>query len=103
MADPLGVISSLGAVRPMQPATIRPAAGGPSFRDVLMDQIARADRLQSQAQQAVSVLAGKGVADVADVAELVLAQRRADAAFDALLRVHDTLQRAYEELKQVNV
>lgn len=102
MTDPLGLISNIAAARlaPPGPGAMRPAQGAPSFRDVLMEQIARVDQLQAQTDQAVSQLSEKRGAEVA---QLMLAQSRADAAFDALLRVHDTLQRAYEELKQVNV
>ena len=97
MSDLLGAISSIGS---SQPAVGPRAAQGVSFKDMLMEQIGRIDQLQGDADRAVSALSvGRG----ADVSGVVLAQHRADAAFDALLRVHDTLQRAYEEIKRVNV
>lgn len=100
MTDPLGIIGTTGAI---QSPSLRPlgrAAGGVSFGQVLMEKMAQVDRLQKDADQAVAELAGGRRNDLAQV---MLAKQKADAAFGVLLQVRDTLQNAYDEIKQVRV
>jgi flagellar hook-basal body complex protein FliE len=100
MSEALAIASAIGVALPAAGAAPRLVGGAAEFRQLLADQMSRLDKLQGQAEQAVTRLTNGPAADVPHV---LLAQRRADAAFDALLRVHDTLQRAYEEIKRVNV
>lgn len=100
MTDPIGLIG----VSASQPGLLRHAArvvgDGPSFAQVLMEKIAQVDRMQKDADLAVAqVAAGRG----ADVSRVLLAKQKADEAFGVLLQVHETLQNAYEEIKQLRV
>ena len=102
MTDPLRLIGSPGAVQ--APAVLRPVGrpggDGAGFGQVLIDKIAQVDRMQREAEKAVADLAGGRRNDLGQV---MLAKRKADAAFAVLLQVRDTLASAYEEIKQVRV
>ena len=105
MADPLGLISSvspasMGAVRPLQGRQAEGNPGGPSFKDVLMDNLKQVNKLQQDATAAVEDLAtGKRN----DVEGVLLATQKADLAFKTLLSVKNKVQAAYEEIKQLRV
>ena len=100
MTDPLRMIGTLPAI---QPAALRApvsVSGGAGFGQVLMEKIAQVDRMQREADKAVvDLAAGRG----GDPMRVIAAKQKADAAFNALLQVHDTLQRAYAEVQQVRV
>lgn len=108
MADPVGLIGASGGVQPAQP--IRPAgapgqrgagaADAPSFKDLLMENLAEVNRLQRDAAQAAEDLAAGRRADLENV---LTATRKADLAFQMLQQVRNRVLDAYDELKQIRV
>ena len=102
MADPLGFISGSQGVNPFagQKPSQQSAAGGPSFKDALIDNIKRVDELQQQADRAMEDIA-TGKRD--DLEGVILATQQADSAFRMLQSVRNRVMEAYDELKQVRV
>ncbi len=104
MADPLGLINNAAGAGPMQPGQSRlqgnDKAGGPNFKDVLMDNIKQVNQLQADAEAAIEDLAA-GRRD--DVAGVMIAKQKADVAFKMLLQVRNKLHDAYDEVKQIRV
>jgi len=103
MTDPLGLINS-GArpVRPMAPAPPQGPNAAPArgFKDVLMQNIEHVNKLQQDAQVAIEDLAA-GRRD--NVAEVMMAAKKAEVAFQMLLQVRNKLVDAYEEIRQMRV
>jgi flagellar hook-basal body complex protein FliE len=102
MTDPLGLINSArgpaGMPRAPQPPTA--SGAGPSFKDVLMQNIEQVNRLQQDAATAVEDLLAHKRDDVTTV---LLAKQKADMAFQMLQQVRNKLVDAYEEIKQMRV
>lgn len=106
MADPLGLISG-GAQQaggpgyvPRTPAGGTPPTDGPSFKDVLMQNIQQVNKLQQEATTAIEDLqTGKR----GDVEGVLLATQKADTAFRMLVQLRNKVQQAYEEIKQLRV
>ena len=108
---PLGLIPGAGAspirpIAPIKPGVAAPdtpgaaPAGGPSFKDVLVQNMSEVSQLQEDAHQAVEdVVAGKR----ADLGAVVTATEKADLAFQMLLQVRNKMMDAYEEVKQIRV
>lgn len=100
MTDPLGLIGSSsplrGAASPSGGG--EPAAGGPNFKDVLLENISRVGELQQDADRAVEDLhAGRR----GDVEGVMIATQKADLAFRALQAVRNRVLQAYEEMQQM--
>ena len=90
---------------PVTPATAARPAGqdartGPSFRDVLMQNIDHVNKLQQDAEIAIEDLVA-GRRD--DVDGVLIAKQKADLAFQMLLQVRNKLVAAYDEIKQMRV
>ena len=108
MADPLGLIGNTGGVGPMNPLRPgrTPAGGpptdpeGPSFKDVLLQNLGEVNKLQQDATRAIEDLQ-TGKRD--DLEGVLLATQQADSAFRALLAVRNKMMEAYEEVKQIRV
>jgi flagellar hook-basal body complex protein FliE len=105
MSDPLGLIGRIGAGQGAgAPAPLSPPSGaagaGPSFKDLLMDNIKQVNDLQAQATTAMEELAAGRRNDVEGV---LLATQKADTAFKLLLAVRNKVQAAYDEVKQMRV
>mgnify|MGYP001275853063 FL=1 len=105
MSDPLGLISGAGGLHGAQGgnASTRKAAGaqgGPSFHDVLKQNIEQVSKLQQEAEMAVEDLAA-GRRD--DYQGVMIAKAKADMAFKMLLQVRNKMIDAYEEVKQMRV
>lgn len=108
MSDPVGIISGINAPSGAQPnhlATPRAPqgpgqAGGPSFKDVLMQNLDKVNQLQEDAERAIEDLhAGKRD----DVDGVLIAKQKADLAFQLLQQVRNKLVDAYEEIRQMRV
>jgi flagellar hook-basal body complex protein FliE len=106
MSDPLGLIGQAGA---NQSKAIGPgmgvggagkAQGGPSFRDVLMENIDKANELQNGARTAMEDLAAGRRGDIEGV---MLATEKAETAFKMLQAVRNKVVQAYEEIQQIRV
>lgn len=105
MADPVGLIGS-GGVGPVRGAPgaqlVRGKAdpNGPSFRDVFLDTLREADKLQQDATQAVEDLA-TGRRD--DPEGVILAAQKAEVAFKMIQSLRNKVMQAYDEIKQMRV
>lgn len=106
MADPLGLIPGPQGVSPIRTGasgahrTGAGEAGGPSFKDALMNQLDQVNRLQQDAEIAIEdVVSGKRD----DVDQVLIAKQKADIAFQMLLQVRNQMMDAYEEIKQLRV
>ncbi len=103
MADPLGLIgNTAGGVGGVgsTPRGPTPEPGGPSFKDVLMENLKRVNELQQEATAAAEDLqSGKRT----DVEHVLLATQKADTAFRALQAVRNKVIQAYEEIQQIRV
>ncbi len=103
MSDPLGLISNVGGLPPAQPGRPAQSPGateGPSFKDVLMQQIGEVNKLQGDAEKAIEDLAA-GRRD--DMDAVLMAQQKADVAFQMLLQVRNKMMDAYQEIKEIRV
>lgn len=103
MSDPLGLIGSSGGLRPTPPIQRPGTAGGdgsPSFKDLLMENLEEANKLQTDASEAVQDLKS-GKRD--DVETVLAATAKADLAFRMLLQVRNKVMDSYNELKDVRV
>ncbi len=103
MSDPLGLIGSSGGLRPTVPVQPPGAAGGEagsSFKDLLMENLKEANKLQTDASEAVQDLKS-GKRD--DVESVLAATAKADLAFRMLLQVRNKVVDSYNELKDVRV
>jgi len=103
MSDPLGLINHAGAPGPLPSAAGSPtgrATGGPTFVDVLKQNVEQVNSLQREAEMAIEdVAAGRRN----DIDAVLLAKQKADIAFQTLLQVRNKLVDAYEEIKQMRV
>jgi flagellar hook-basal body complex protein FliE len=73
---------------------------GPSFKDVLMENIKQVNDLQQDASKAIEDLTAGRRNDVEGV---MLATQKADTAFKMLVQLRNKMQGAYEEVKQLRV
>jgi len=112
MSDPLGLIGQGGASqsRAIGPGVGAGGPGGPggpggvqgglSFRDVLMENIDKANELQNGARVAMEDLASGRRGDIEGV---MLAAEQAETAFKMLQAVRNKVVQAYEEIQQIRV
>jgi flagellar hook-basal body complex protein FliE len=76
------------------------AAGGPSFKDVLVDSIQQVNTMQLQADKAVeSMFTGGEV----NPAEVLTAVQKADLAFRLTMQMRNKLMDVYQEIKDVRI
>lgn len=110
MTDPLGLVDGSAAGRaggvhssaatgPSKPVGPGESAG-PSFKDVLMENIEQVNKLQQDAEKAIEDLYS-GRRD--DVDGVLIAKQKADLAFQLLLQVRNKMVSAYEEIRQMRV
>ena len=106
MSDPLGMIRAAGAEAAhfrAPRATVAGAPGtpgeGPSFKDVLIENLREVDRLQQDASRTMEDLqVGR-----ADLEQVIGATQKADTAFRMLQAVRNRVIEAYDEVKQIRV
>jgi len=108
VADPLGLIGGAGGIQPARPGQVGGAgsagggqpADGPSFKDLLMDNLKEVNQLQQDATKAIEDLqAGRRN----DLESVLVATEQADSAFRLLLQVRNKVIDAYDELRQIRV
>lgn len=102
MTDPLGLIPTQG-LTPGQGVSMdraQKSIEGPGFKQVLMQNLQEVNRLQEEAEVAITDLANGNRKDPAVVYQ---AKVKADIAFEMLLQVRNKLMDAYEEVKQIRV
>ena len=101
----------MNAIHSVQPAFPLPAAsgsvgaaesaaGGPSFKDFLLNSIQNVNAMQQSADQAVEQLATGG--DVTP-AEVLTAVQKADIAFRMMMQIRNKLVQAYEEVQNIRI
>lgn len=101
MVDPLGIIGTQQAsgLSPT-PRTPSGPADGPSFKDVLMENIQKVNQLQQDATTAIEDLqAGRRN----DLETVLMATAKADTAFKMLLNVRNKMMDAYNEIREIRV
>ena|SRR5688572_700762 len=85
---------------PIAPTLEGQAAGGPSFKDVLVDSIQQVNTMQLQADQAVETMFTGG--DV-NPAEVLTAVQKADLAFRLTMQMRNKLMEVYQEIKDIRI
>ena len=105
MADPLGLIQQGNGSGAIHNAAWSRASGtkpndGPSFNDVLKQNLEQVNQLQQNAEMAIEDLVS-GRRD--DVASVMIAKQKADLAFQMLLQVCNKMLAALEEIKEMRV
>ncbi len=103
MSDPLGLIGGTGGVQ--HPARTNPsqaplAEGTSSFKDVLLENLREADKLQADANKAIEDLQ---TGDRDDLEGVILATQKAELAFKMLQGVRNKVVQAYDEIKQMRI
>lgn len=102
MIDRVGLIGiqGAGAGRPAAPNFGAPPVEGPSFKDVLLENLNKVNELQNDATTAIEDLqAGRRN----DLETVLMATAKADTAFRMLLTVRNKMMDAYDELRQIRV
>ncbi len=74
--------------------------GGKDFKNLLMQSIDEVNRLQAEADEAMTNLATNRTENVAEVFTAV---KKAELAFQTLMQIRNKLETAYEEIKQMRV
>lgn len=106
MADPVNSSGGMNPVGPIKPVGLPPltqpadTVAGPSFKDLLTDNLNEVNRLQIEADQGVQRLL-RGETD--NVAEVFNAVNKAGIAFDLLMEIRNRLQDAYRDIQQMRV
>lgn len=107
MVDPVGLLRTnpLPGLDPAgrvtgSHAAPQPVPGGPTFKDVLLENLSKVNQLQADATTAIEDLqTGKRT----DLESVLAATAKADTAFRMLLSVRNKMMDAYEEIKQIRV
>ena len=75
-------------------------AGGPSFKDMLVDSIQQVNTMQLEADQAIETLFTGG--DI-NPAEVLTAVQKADLAFRLTMQMRNKLMEVYQEIKDIRI
>lgn len=99
MADPVNKITSIGSVSNTQGAK-KAIQGGDatSFKNILENSINEVSKYQKEASDAVSDLAS-GKTD--DLSKVMIAVKKSDLAFTALMETRNKLVDAYNEIMRM--
>ena len=99
--SPINNISIPGQLAPpTAPKIGGEAAGGPSFKDVLVDSIHQVNDMQLQADQAVETMFTGGEVNPAEV---LTAVQKADLAFRLTMQMRNKLMEVYQEIKDIRI
>jgi flagellar hook-basal body complex protein FliE len=85
---------------PSVPSLDGQSAGGPSFKDVLVDSIQQVNSMQLQADQAVETMFTGGEINPAEV---LTAVQKADLAFRLTMQMRNKLMEVYQEIKDIRI
>ncbi len=105
MFQPIGPTTSAPLAPPAPPGLVNEsagssAAGGASFKNMLLDSVQQVNSMQQDANKAVEGLfSGQEV----NPAEVLTAVQKADLAFRMLMQVRNKLVSAYQEVKDIRV
>jgi flagellar hook-basal body complex protein FliE len=75
-------------------------AGGPSFKDMLVDSIQQVNTMQLEADHAVETMFTGG--DI-NPAEVLTAVQKADLAFRLTMQMRNKLMEVYQEVKDIRI
>jgi flagellar hook-basal body complex protein FliE len=75
-------------------------AGGPSFKDMLVDSIQQVNSMQVEADQAVETMFTGGEINPAEV---LTAVQKADLAFRLTMQMRNKLMEVYQEVKDIRI
>jgi flagellar hook-basal body complex protein FliE len=75
-------------------------AGGPSFKDMLVDSIQQVNTMQLDADKAVETLFTGGEINPAEV---LTAVQKADLAFRLTMQMRNKLMDVYQEIKDIRI
>ncbi len=106
MTDPLGLLGQANASQALRSAGVaregccNEQPTGPTFKELMQDQIRQVNELQQDAEAAAEDLATGRRTDLEGV---ILASQKADTAFKMLLQVRNKVMDAYDELRQMRV
>jgi len=84
--------------KPVSPSR-RPKEGERSFKEILQDSIQQVNQLQKDADLSVEKL----YRGEANVDEVMVAFKKAQLAFEALMQIRNKLIDAYEEINQMRI
>jgi flagellar hook-basal body complex protein FliE len=76
------------------------SAGGPSFKDLLLDSIEQVNSMQLEADQAVETMFTGGEINPAEV---LTAVQKADLAFRLTMQMRNKLMEVYQEIKDIRI
>ena len=100
----MGTINNISINQPLTMPTAPKigdqAAGGPSFKDVLVDSIQQVNTMQLQADQAVETMFSGGEVNPAEV---LTAVQKADLAFRLTMQMRNKLMDVYQEIKDIRI
>jgi flagellar hook-basal body complex protein FliE len=98
--DPIRAIGPGGMERAGGVGGAPPSEGGRSFKNVLSDAMAEVNRLQQDADTAITRLqTGRDV----NLTEVILAVEKADLAFKTLMQIRNKLVDAYKQVEQMRL
>ena len=98
---PINNISIPGQLTPpAMPKIGGEAAGGPSFKEMLVDSVQQVNDMQLQADQAVETMFTGG--DV-NPAEVLTTLQKADISFRMMLQIRNKLVQAYQEVNNIRI
>jgi flagellar hook-basal body complex protein FliE len=80
--------------------SLEPSAGGPSFKDLLVDSIQQVNAMQLHADQAVETLFSGGEVNPAEV---LTAVQKADLAFRLTMQMRNKFMEVYQEIKDIRI
>ena len=97
-------INNISISQPLTPPTAPTmdgqAAGGTSFKDVLVDSIQQVNSMQLQADKAVETMFTGGEVNPAEV---LTAVQKADLAFRLTMQMRNKLMEVYQEIKDIRI
>ena len=93
-------ISTATTIAPPRMPGLNAPAGGPSFKDVLVDSIQQVNSMQLEADQAVETLFTGGEINPAEV---LTAVQKADLAFRLTMQMRNKLMEVYQEIKDIRI
>jgi flagellar hook-basal body complex protein FliE len=99
MIERLGSVGTPGTALPVTPVRVAPAEGERSFKEILQDSIENVNRLQREADGVLAKHA-RGEASQDDV---MIAFKKSQIAFEALLQVRNKLVAAFEEIQRMRI
>lgn len=98
MADQINNISSIGSISNSQPGKKPVNADTASFKNILENSINEVNKYQKEASDAVTDLT-TGKTD--DLSKVMIAVKKSDVAFTALMETRNKLVDAYNEIMRM--